>query len=142
MRAHRTAAVNEQANRELARLDAPPVNDPLTALAGIAGQVVSWKDQLGAKVNELTYLRFTDDKGAEQLRSEVALFERALDRCEKFLTSMARLNIDQRLAAIEQQKVDMVTAALSAALSELGLTEDQQREATDGVSRRLRVIAS
>lgn len=141
VRNHRTAAANEQAQRQLARLDLPPVNDPLTALADIAGQVVGFKDVVADRVNALSAIRFTDDKGAEQLRSEVALFERALDRCEKFLTSMARLNIDERLAAIEQQKVDMVTAALSAALAELGLTEDQQREASDGISRRLRVVA-
>lgn len=136
------AAVTEQAQQQLARLDVAPVADPLTALAEIAGQVVAFKDVLASRVNALSAVRFTDEKGAEQLRSEVALFERSLDRCEKFLTSMARLNIDERLAAIEQQKVDMVTTALSAALSELGLSEDQQREATRNVSRNLRIVAS
>jgi hypothetical protein len=140
-RSHRQAAVKTAAANELARMDVAPVADPLTALAEIAGQVVAWKDALAVKVNQLTALRYTDAKGAEQLRSEVALFERALDRCEKFLSTMARLNIDERLAAIEQEKVEMVSAALTAVLGELGLSEQQQSEARRGVARRLRVVA-
>lgn len=138
---HRTHGVGEQARLTLARLDVAPVADPLTALSEIAGQVVAFKDAMAQRVNELSEIRFTDEKHAEQLRSEVAVFERALDRCERFLSTMARLNIDERLAAIEQQRVDMVAAALTAALVDLGLSEDQQLEARRGVARRLRVVS-
>lgn len=142
MRNHRAAAVKTAAANELARLNVAPVADPLTALAEIAGEVVAWKNAMAGKVNELTQLRYADAKGSEQLRSEVALFERALDRCEKFLSTMAKLNIDERLAAIEQQKIEMVSAALSLALAELGLSEQQQSEARRGVARHLRAVAS
>lgn len=131
----------QKVRAHLARLDAPPVADPLTALSEIAGQVVAFKDAMAERVNRLTEIRYTDLKYAEQLRSEVALFERALDRCERFLTAMARLNIDERLAAIQQRQVDAVTAALSAAIAELGLSEQQQREARINVARHLRLVA-
>jgi Na+/phosphate symporter len=132
----------QQARAQLARLDAPAVSDPLTALSEIAGQVVAFKDAMADRVNRLSEIRFTDDRYAEQLRSEVAVFERALDRCERFLTAMARLNIDERLAAIQQQQVDVVAAALQAALADLGLSVEQQQEAKAGVARHLRLVAS
>lgn len=138
---HRTHSVGEQAKLQLARMDVAPVADPLTALAEIAGQVVAFKDAMAQRVNQLSEIRFTDERYAEQLRSEVAVFERALDRCERFLSTMARLKIDDRLAAIEQQRVDMVAAALTATLVDLGLSEDQQLEARRGVAARLRLVA-
>ena len=137
---HRTAALREQAERVLADLNAPPVDNPLTELARITGQVVAWKDGLADRVNELHSIRYSTD-GGEQLRAEVALFERALDRCERFLTAMARLNIDERLARIEQQQADLVTYAVTVTLEELGLPTEQQAEARRGVARHLRAVS-
>ena len=117
----RAAAVRLQADaaRQLARLDLPPVEDPLSELARVCGQVLGWKDMLAEKVNALTSLRYENEAGGEQLRAEVALWERALDRCERFLTAMARLNIDERLARISEERagaiIDMLTAALERA---------------------------
>lgn len=135
----RTGALKQQAERALADMNAPPVDNPLTELARITGQVVAWKDQMADRVNELTSLRYSTE-GGEQLRAEVALFERALDRCEKFLTAMARLNIDERLARITEQQADTVTYAVIAVLEELGLTAEQQAEARRGVARHLRAV--
>jgi len=140
-RNHQTSAFNEQARRELARLDVPAVADPLTELKKLAGQVVAWKDALSDKVNELTAIRFTDDKGSEQLRSEIALFERAMDRCASVLGVMAKLNIDERLAAVNEKQVEIVGQALVRSLTELGMDAGQQREAMQGVRRHLRLLA-
>lgn len=141
---HRTAALREQADRALktalADLDAPPIEDPLTELARITGQVVAWKDAIAARVNALTSLRYSTD-GGEQLRVEVALFERALDRCERFLASMARLNIDERLTRISEQQAALITRAVTAALQDLGLSPDLQQEARRGVARHLRAVS-
>lgn len=139
-RNHRTAALNQQAERTLADLNAPPVDNPLTELARITGQVVAWKNSIAERVNDLTSLRYSTEDG-EQLRAEVALFERALDRCERFLTAMARLNIDERLAAIEKQQAELVTYAVTTALEELGLSVDQQQEGRRHVARHLRVAS-
>jgi hypothetical protein len=130
----------EDAAKALARLDVPPVADPLTALAQLAGQAIAFKDILAARVNELRQIRYRDSKGAEQLRSEVALWERALDRCERFVSAMARLNIDERLAQIEERQVDIVANAISATLTDLGLPEETLREARRGIVRHLRIV--
>jgi len=124
-------------SRELARLNLPPVEDPLTELARVAAEVVAWKDAIGAKVNELTELRYKAGEGGEQLRSEVALWERALDRCERFLTAMARLNIDERLARISEAQAAAVIAAIAVACDVLRVTPEQRRLAIEAVRDHL-----
>jgi len=116
--------LDAQAARALARLDVPPVDDPLSALALLAGQAIAWKDDMAAKVAELTSLRYSTE-GGEQLRSEVALWERALDRCERFCVSMARLDIDERLTAIAEAQAEVILSVFSAALGQAGITGDQ-----------------
>lgn len=101
--------------RALARLDVAVVEDPLTELGRLAGQVVAWKDALAERVNELTSIRYAaSGAGTEQLRSEVALFERAMDRCAAVLGLIAKLDIDQRLARITEQQADVVVRAVDA----------------------------
>jgi hypothetical protein len=117
-------ATEDRARAELARLDLPPVDDPLSELARITGQVIGWKDQIAAKVNELTSLRYEGEGSGEQLRAEVALWERALDRCERFLTAMARLNIDERLASISEARAEVIISVFAAALERAGVEGD------------------
>jgi hypothetical protein len=133
--------VDEQIRAQLACLDVAPIADPLSELAKIAGQVVAWKDMLADKVNDLNSLRYSTE-GGEQLRAEVALWERAMDRCEKFLTAMARLNIDERLARISERQADIIIKAVTATLAERGLSPEEQAEARRDVARRLRVASS
>lgn len=120
----RKHAVAEQARAELARLDVPPVEDPLSELARVCGQVLAWKDMLAAKVNALTSLRYEGEGSGEQLRAEVALWERALDRCERFLTAMARLNIDERLASISEARAEVIITVFTVALERAGIEGD------------------
>jgi hypothetical protein len=128
--------------RELARLEVTPVTDPLSTLADLAGQALAFKDALAARVNDLQdNIRYQDMRGAEQLRSEIALWERALDRCERFCTSMAKLNIDERLAQVSEQQATLVADALAVVMGEMGLTRDQQKEARSRVASKLRVAA-
>lgn len=115
----RKHAVSDQARAELARLSLPPVDDPLSALAAITAEVIGWKDQMAGLVNKLASVRYEaqgDGGGGEQLRAEVALLERAFDRCEKFLTAMARLNIDERLARVSEAQAAVFVTVLLAAL--------------------------
>lgn len=126
---HRAAAVEHAARAELARLNLPPVDDPLSALAQVTAEVVAWKDMMAAKVNELTSLRYEGEGSGEQLRSEVALWERALDRCERFLTAMARLKIDDRLAAISDARATAVVSVILIALDAARVTDDQRHAA-------------
>lgn len=125
---------------ELARLDVVPVDNPLAELQKLAGQVLAWKDAIGEMVNRLDEIRYEDEHGGEQLRAEVALFERAMDRCERVLVAMARLNIDQRLAWITQEQARLTNEVLKGALADLGI-DRSDAAVRAAMARRLRMAA-
>lgn len=149
-------SVTVAVGRMLARLDVDPVGDPFTELAKLAGQAVAWKDALAEKVNELTgdgcaRCRDGDSDGAadriryaaagagtEQLRSEVALFERAMDRCGSLLSSIAKLDIDDRMARISDRQAEVVIRAVDAALAAVGVTGDDATRGRQVAARELR----
>ncbi|MEV5472749.1 hypothetical protein ACIRH0_04105 [Streptomyces sp. NPDC093675] len=132
--------LEEETRRALAILNVPPVENPLTALSELAGQVIAWKNALADRVNELHRIRYTDDKNAEQLRSEVALYERAMDRCVNVLGTIGRLRIDERLAAISEQQATTVIGAIEAALAHAGVTGPAASAAKAVAARHLRAV--
>jgi hypothetical protein len=131
--------LNEQANRLLVQVGAEPVDNPLTALAQLVGEVLAFKNALGAKVNELDEIRYQLGAG-EQLRAEVALYERAIDRAGTLLANIARLNIDERLAAITEKQAEAVLRAIDAALIAAGVTGDSAVAAKQVAARHLRAV--
>lgn len=97
-----------------------PIHDPLTALKELAGEVLDWKDAMRKKVEELDSLEYSTDYG-ETARAVVQLFERAMDRAGEFLFKIARLNIDDRLAAVTELQSQMILEGFFGALDEIGI---------------------
>lgn len=143
----------DRIRRGLAQFEVTPISDPLTELALLAGEVVGWKDALRARVNDITGaraerldaeddgVRYTSDIGTEQMRTEVALFERAMDRCASVLGMIAKLNIDERLARITERQADVVIAAIQLALDSAGVTGEPAIAARHAAARHLRAVA-
>lgn len=123
----------------LAKLDIEPVDDPLTALKNLAGEVLSWKNALGNIVNNLSDIRTVSDFG-DDARAEVRLFERAMDRCINVLGVIAKLGIDDRLVAIEEAKVRMIVEAVEQALADLPLGLEERHNAMRTVAAKLRRV--
>lgn len=116
-----------QAQRALARLieeqgPAAPVENPLLELSTIAAEALRWKRLVAEQVAQLEQIRYQGGSG-EQLRAEIALFERALDRCATVLGLIARLNIDERLAAITERQAQTVAGVVMTVLERLDLGE-------------------
>ncbi|WP_327066887.1 hypothetical protein [Kitasatospora sp. NBC_01302] len=125
----------------LAELDVAPVDDPLTALMQLAGQVLAWQEATADLVNRLgDQVRYEGMAGGEQLRAEVQLYERSMDRAEKVLSSIARLNIEERLAQISEAQADRVLAAIDAALAAAGLAGAEATRARQVAARHLRAV--
>lgn len=125
--------LNDQASKALAKLNVTPIENPLEELRRLAGQVTAWKDQAAKMVNNLQgEMRYKDEKGAEQLRSEIVIWERALDRCVTTLAVMSKLDIDERLARIEAAKVDMVFSIIEKTFDDLGLNDKQKAKLRKG----------
>lgn len=138
----RERALTQAAQREVTKLKLTPVADPLTAMSEIAAEVIAFKDILaGLRDNVLASgdIRYQSGAG-EQLRAEVAVYVQALLMCEKFLSSMGKLDVDERLARVQEAQVDLLSAALTAALTDLGL-QDRIPEARGAVARHLRLTA-
>lgn len=124
----------------LAELDIPAVEDPLAALLELAGQVIAWQKATATLVNGLEELRYEDSKGSEQLRSEVVLYERAMDRAVNVLAAIARLNIEERLARVTERQADAVIDAIDAALAAVGVTGQDAARAKQAAARHLRSV--
>lgn len=131
--------LDQQVRETLIRLDITPVDNPLEELAKVAGEARAFKDQLAAHVQNLTELRYRGGSG-EQIRAELTLYRDALRDLGNLLVQFARLNIDDRLARIEERQAELIADALTAVLAGLNLSRDQQLEARRGLVRRLRSV--
>lgn len=139
----KTAAERRQVEGEaralLAELGVTPVDDPLAALLRLGGQVLAWQEATAALVNQLDHIRYQGGSG-EQLRAEVALYERAMDRAANVLSAIARLRIDERLAEVTQRQAEAVIGAIEAGLEAAGVTGDRMIEARRVAARHLRLV--
>ena len=125
-------------------LDPPPVGNPLAELLDLAAEMAAWKNimrDITIYLVQRGTARTFNGKVGEQMRAEVLLFERAQERFAKILIDITKLGIEARLAQIEQQQVDMVDRALTAALAASGLSLIEQDKAR-GVLRRELVKAA
>lgn len=136
-----------------------PVDNPLTELANLAGRARAWMELLQGRVEKLLEaqdgsedrqdqdsadsknkgIRYQAGAG-EQLRAEVALYERSMDRLGKFLADYGRLGIDERLAKITETQAEKVIAAIDAALAHAGVTGKTATEAKQVAARHLRAV--
>lgn len=132
------AKLEARVHKALARLDVAPVDNPLEALAELAGQVVAFKNALADRVNALEEIRYESKAGGEQLRAEIALYERALDRCNTVLGTIARLDIDGRLVRIEEEKARILMDAVHAGLASIGVVGEQAEQVKTVMARKLR----
>lgn len=140
-RAAEQERVEHEARTELARMDVVPVDNPLEELQKLAGRVLAWEKTIGEMVNRLTDIRYESEHGGEQLRAEVALLERAMDRCERVLVAMAKLNIDERIARLSDRQATLVVDVLKGALDDLGI-DRKEEEVRKVMARRLRLVAA
>lgn len=141
----RILADRVRADREvravLAELDVEPVDDPLQALLTLGGQVLAWQEAAATLVNRLNdQIRYEGAAGAEQLRAEVALYERAMDRAAHVLGLIAKLNIEERMVAVSERQADTIIAAIDAALAHAGVTGGAAADAKRVAARHLRAV--
>lgn len=122
-----------------------PIHDPYTALAELAGETVKLKDILLAKVEELTNLKttlFTEKGATEQIDVVFSAYERALDRCEKILSGMARLDLEDRIARlhtrINTDAVNKILVAMDEALDAARITGNAREVIAFEFGSRLR----
>ena len=109
-------------------------------LLEVAGTARAWRKVMQQRVSELTSTGYEGHTG-EQVKADVVLLERALDRSAKVMDLIARLNIDQRKATLDEQTGAAVAEVIRRILDQLQLTDAQAALVGEVVPRELRALA-
>jgi hypothetical protein len=120
-----------------------PIVDPYTELANLAGEILQVKGFFRERVEALEQLKDEGSEGvATQIDVLVSAYERAMDRSEKILTNMSRLDLDARIAAlhakIDDATAEVVSRALDKALSKTELSPAERADVLTTFGRALR----
>lgn len=136
----------QEATREVALLtDAQgPLSlpDVYREMLTTAGTAVAWQRVLRERVESLDGFSSTSGMGAEQVRADVILFERAMDRTAKVLELIARLDLDARIAQISEVQGEQVARVLRSALDTGNLSREQHSVVTSALAVELRKLGA
>jgi hypothetical protein len=129
-----------KALRAVRREGIEPIGDPVEELRDLASEAKSLKDHFGARLKALQEIRYSTPGAGEQLRAEVALYERALDRSQKFLADLARLGLDERRVRVTEAQAAVLLGVIVRGLASAGLPDDLQLAARTAIATELRLI--
>lgn len=93
-----------------------PIKDPVDLLARTAAALEQMTETVGTRINQNS-TAIAAGKDMTQLRAEVVLLDRLLDKLLKASEGMARLGIAERQVRIEEEQAAIVTTAFRAALA-------------------------
>jgi hypothetical protein len=93
-----------------------PVKDPIDLLARTAAALEQMADQVGARVNQLNG-KVATGESMSQLRAEVVLLDRVLDKVIRASDRLASLGIAEKQVELEQGRAEIVTQAFLAGLA-------------------------
>lgn len=106
----------DRARRRLDEVDVASIDNPLEAFAQLVAEAVALKDALASQVAALEDLRSANNRwGTEQVRAEMAAYERAMDRAGKLLEQWVRLGLDERLVASRERIESLMIGYLTLA---------------------------
>ena len=135
--------VEQQARRALEGItDFEAVTDPVERLQLLAGRAEKFMEIVGDRVAELESMRYETEMGGEQLRAEIAVYERAMINAGRLLVDLAKLNLDERAQRISEQTARLVNGIILGALADAGLTEEMREAVRPAIARRLRLAAA
>jgi hypothetical protein len=122
--------------------NARPVQDPYAELMQLAGEMREWKDMLRSRVQRMRadQYRYSVSAG-EQIRAEIVLYERSVERLGSMLVAIAKLNLDARLVGIRTQTLDMLERALMMALTKASVPPEKMEAARETLRAHIKKIA-
>jgi hypothetical protein len=117
------------------------VGDIYDDLLEVASVCRAWRRILQDRVSYLSDLHTYQTESGEQVRADVLLFERALERSAKVGEMLARLNLDERRQAIDERTAATIALLIQGVVSDLGLPAEEQQRAEQLVIQRVRELA-
>jgi hypothetical protein len=136
-------AVEAEVDAELAYQQVEAVSNPLEELSLLAGEALMLKEAMAARVNALKSLSYSAaGSGTEQLRSEVALYERALDRTARFLDLLVKSGFEEKRIALDAARAAVLIQVLDRIFDRLELSDAQRVLIGTVVPQEFRAIAA
>jgi chemotaxis protein histidine kinase CheA len=121
--------------------DGEILEDPVSELLKLAHEARQFQAFVSARVEALSAESWRyEARQGEQLRAEVALLERAMDRCGRLLTDINRLGLLERAVRLREAQASLVVSAVIKVLDDLDLSPDQRVIAQSAVPARLREL--
>lgn len=116
--------------------------NPFDALLEMAQETMQFKDICAAKLAKLKddEWRWEGERVGEQLRSEVALYERAIQRCTDTLIKIARLGIEERMMRVAERQQAIMEQAIVRTMQDLDLPLEMQAKARQRMVLHLRAM--
>jgi hypothetical protein len=120
--AARRRVVEAQAERQLRAEGYEPSVNPVRELLSLGAEVTALKDVLRARVAELTDADWVTRSrlGLEDVAAIVRAYERALDRCDRTLVNILRLDLETRQLHIAEREAQLIYQAIEATLERIG----------------------
>lgn len=117
------------------------VRDPIELLARLADEALAMKEALAVRINGLAEIRYSAaGSGTEQLRAEVALYERAMDRAGRFLDLLAKSGFEERRVQLGERQGALVAEVLHRVFNRLDLSDAQRGLLSTVVPEELRRV--
>ena len=139
----------EKARKALDRLGEPvPVTNALLTLQKRAARIEAFADFLEQQLFQIQVTDWTykSQQELEQVHGLAQMYGAQQDKCVSALTGLARVQVDDRLVAIEEKKAEMIMAAHEAAIAAynkalgIAVNTEAQRAAYQAFSRKLTVV--
>lgn len=134
--------LGEMMEKEGVVIETPRLEDianPFLMLMEQAQRVMEFQTQLKANLDRLdkSEWRYSGDRIGEQIRGEVQLYERSLKNCTDMLAKIAKLNIEERLARINERQAAIIEMAIVRTLAEMDLPLELQAKARERIVQHM-----
>ena len=132
----------KRALRTLNEVGVTEVVDPISELIRVASETLAFKDAIADRLGLLTedQWRYQSEKGAEQLRAEVSLYERALDRTSKLLIDLEKLGLEERKVRLSEIQKSQVAEAWKRFSNSVTQAYRKELAQVPGASERLAIV--
>ena len=96
----------------------------------VAAEALALKNLFADRVEALSDLTYSDQGDHEDVRAVLHAYERALDRCDRVLTGMVKLDLDIRLVRLSEAQAVLLMQAVEAVLDSRELALDAAARST------------
>lgn len=118
-----------EAQRFLQKQGIPDIEDPLDELMKLASEATAYREVYRQQMDQLILsdeVRY-EHRAGEQLRAEIALWERSAERCLKIYDTITRLGIAERQTRIREAELVVIAGGIREILRRLELTPEQKK---------------